>query len=81
MTGQALASHQRADLSDAEIDSICEGLTQNAAKVRFLQRLGLHVERRPNGRPLVARSEWERRLTRMEDPAWRKGSVMPKWTR
>lgn len=48
------------DLSDAEIDGICDGLTQNAAKVRHLRSLGLRVDRRPNGRPLVARAEWER---------------------
>ena len=81
MTEPALASHQRADLTDAEINGICGGLKQNAAKVRYLQRLGLHVERRPNGRPLVARSEWERRLTQQEDPARRRGRAMPNWTR
>jgi hypothetical protein len=42
-------------LSDAEVDEICAGLEQNAAKVRFLQRLGLRVARKPNGRPLVWR--------------------------
>lgn len=48
------------DLQDDEIDSICAGLTQNAAKVRYLRGLGLRVDQRPNGRPLVARAEWER---------------------
>lgn len=48
------------DLTDAEVDRICDGLTQNAAKVRYLRGLGLRVDRRPNGRPLVARAEWER---------------------
>ena len=48
------------DLSDEEIDNICCGLCQNAAKVRYLRRLGLRVDQRPNGRPLVARAEWER---------------------
>lgn len=52
----------RPDLTDAEVDEICAGLTQNAAKCRYLRSLGLRVERRPNGRPLVARAEWERRL-------------------
>lgn len=50
----------RPDMSDEEIDLICRGLTQNAAKVRHLRRLGLRVDRRPNGRPLVARIEWAR---------------------
>lgn len=48
-------------LTDAEIDDICAGLKQNAAKIRFLQGLGLQVDRKPNGRPLVARGEWDRR--------------------
>lgn len=50
------------DLTNEEVDRICEGLTQNHAKRRYLRSLGLHVERRPNGRPLVARAEWERCL-------------------
>jgi hypothetical protein len=40
---------------DTEIDSMCAGLKQNAARVRFLERLGFVVKRKPNGRPLVAR--------------------------
>jgi hypothetical protein len=47
------------DLTDDEVDHICAGLRQNAAKVRFLQRLKLRVERKPNGRPLVSRSHYE----------------------
>lgn len=47
------------DLTDAEIDDICGGLKQNAAKVRFLQRLGVQVARKPNGRPLVSRVHYE----------------------
>lgn len=47
------------DLSDAEIDEICDGLTQSAAKVRFLKALGLIVARKPNGRPLVSRRHFE----------------------
>lgn len=52
-----MSSHP--DLTDAEVDSICEGLKQNAAKVRYLRDLGLHVERKPNGRPLVNRAHYE----------------------
>lgn len=48
------------DLSDHEIDAICAGLTQNAAKVRHLRRMGLHVRRKPNGRPLVNRSHYDK---------------------
>jgi hypothetical protein len=47
-------------LSDEEIDGICDGLVQSAAKVRFLKGLGLPVERKPNGRPLVRRCDWDR---------------------
>ena len=47
------------DLSDAEIDNICDGYVQNAAKIRYLRGLGLTVERKPNGRPLVNRSHYD----------------------
>lgn len=49
-------------LSDAELQALCEGLEQPAAQLRYLQRLGLHVARKPNGRPLLMRSELERVL-------------------
>lgn len=52
----------RPDLTDEEVDSLCSGLRQNAAKVRYLAQLGLHVERRPNGRPLVMRAHAEQVL-------------------
>jgi hypothetical protein len=39
--------------TDAEVDDMCAGLEQNAAKVRHLRRLGLRVDRKPNGRPLA----------------------------
>ncbi len=42
-------------LSDAEVDDMCAGLTQDAAKVRYLRQLGLKVDRKPNGRPLAWR--------------------------
>ena len=48
-------------LTDAEIDAICAGLGPNshAAKVKRLQAMGLIVNRKPNGRPLVVRSHAE----------------------
>ena len=46
------------DLSDSEIDIICDGYVQGAAKVRFLQSMGLVVRRKPNGRPLVNRAHY-----------------------
>lgn len=56
------------DLSDDEIDRICDGLTQPAAKVRYLRGLGLRVDRKPNGRPLVARAEWDRHYAERSAP-------------
>lgn len=47
------------DLDDAEIDSICAGLVQNAAKVRYLRRMGLTVRQKPNGKPLVNRAHYD----------------------
>lgn len=47
------------DLTDEEIDNICDGYTQSAAKVRYLRGLGLTVERKPNGRPLVNRAHYD----------------------
>lgn len=49
-------------LSPAEIADICDGVSTAAAQVKHLERLGLLVRRKPNGRPLVARSEFERVL-------------------
>lgn len=65
------------DLTDSEVDQICAGLVQNAAKVRYLQALGLRVDRRPNGRPLVSRSEWDRRNNSVTT---NKPANGPKWT-
>jgi hypothetical protein len=47
------------DLTDEEVDAICAGYRQNAAKVRFLRALGVQVARKPNGRPLVSRAHYE----------------------
>lgn len=56
----------RPDLTDQEVDAICAGLTQNAAKCKHLQRLGLHVTRKPNGRPLVMRAHAEQVLAGLQ---------------
>ncbi|MBP6717738.1 MAG: DUF4224 domain-containing protein [Rhodoferax sp.] len=63
------------DLSDLEIDSICAGYTQNAAKVRFLKRMGLQVRRKPNGKPLVNRAHYDmvavgERPKTSNEPSW-----------
>ncbi|MGE5866559.1 MAG: hypothetical protein ACM32J_15890 [Rhizobacter sp.] len=48
-----------ADLEDWEIDRICAGYVQNAARVRFLRAQGLTVRQKPNGRPLVNRAHYD----------------------
>ncbi len=47
-------------LTQAEIDGICEPLVAPAAQIRYLRRLGMKVEAKPNRRALVARAEFER---------------------
>ena len=47
-------------LDDATIDDMCAGLSNNAAKIRRLRAMMLTVARKPNGRPLVLRSNVER---------------------
>lgn len=54
--------------SDQEIDSMCDGLASNAAKVRHLRRQGLTVSRKPNGRPLLMRSNYERVMGLIPEP-------------
>lgn len=48
-------------LTDDEIAEICKPLVNGAARYRHITtKLGLHAGRKPNGQPLVARSEFER---------------------
>ncbi|WP_046111782.1 hypothetical protein [Aquincola tertiaricarbonis] len=49
-------------LTDDEIADICAPLVMPAAQRRYLAGLGLIVNKKPNGRPLVARGEFERVL-------------------
>lgn len=46
-------------LTDDEIADLCAGLKQAAAQTRFLRQLGLNVRAKPNGRPLVMRTDFE----------------------
>jgi hypothetical protein len=46
-------------LTQEEIDDLCQGLTQTAAQIRYLEGLGLTVRTKPNGTPLVLRSHLE----------------------
>lgn len=66
------------DLTDDEIDGICEGLTQKAAKVRYLRSLGLVVTRKPNGKPLVNRRHYDEVRGRAPAPAL--GAEEPAWS-
>ncbi len=52
-------------LTDAEIADICRPRTQGAAQIRFLRALGLKVERRADGTPLV----WRHDVARIQAPA------------
>ena len=46
-------------LSDVEIDDLTAGVRTSAARARHLAGLGLVVNRKPNGRPLVMRAHAE----------------------
>jgi hypothetical protein len=41
--------------TDAEVNEMCDGLEQDAAKIRYLRSIGLTVHRKPNGKPLAWR--------------------------
>lgn len=66
--------------SGTEIDDLCAGARTNACRVRRLQRMGLTVNVKPNGRPLVMRAHGEIVLSGLSsiaaaEPA--SGSVRP----
>ena len=46
-------------LSAPEISDLCAGLKQPAAQRRYLKSLGLVVKSKPNGQPIVFRSDIE----------------------
>ncbi len=52
-------------LTSEEIAEITEPRTQGAARIRFFRQLGVKVEARPNGQPLVWRADFE--AARMHD--------------
>lgn len=74
-----MSTATRPDLTQDEIAAICAGLSQYAAQCRYLRRMGLRVERRPNGQPLVARAEWERRLVGTQATPTAGAGNAPKW--
>lgn len=55
-------------LTDDEIADLCAPLTQPAAQARYLRGLGLTVKLKPNGRPLVLRSNVEATLGGLPAP-------------
>lgn len=69
-------------LEDAEIAAITHPLTQGAARIKFLRRLGCLVKPKPDGQPLVGRAEYEavmtakQHRTRIPMPS---NVVMPNW--
>lgn len=46
-------------LSQYEIDDLCKPLIQHAAQIRFISGLGIPVRAKPNGAPLVIRTNFE----------------------
>ena len=53
-------------LNDQEIDDMCDGLITNAARTRHLRKMGLIVNLKPNGRPLVMRGHAEAVLSGLQ---------------
>lgn len=46
-------------LTTSEIDDLCDGLRRNHDRLVFLKSLGLSVKEKPNGHPLLLRSNVE----------------------
>lgn len=67
-------------LTDSEIASICDPLVAPAAQRRFLASLGLVVNAKPNGRPLVARGEFDRVLIGRQPEQSKNGAAQPNRT-
>lgn len=64
-------------LTDAEIATICEPLKLGKAQCRYLTRLGLIVKNKPNGKPLVARGEFERVMIGRQPDVQISGGTQP----
>jgi hypothetical protein len=68
-------------LTDEEIFEICRPRRQGAAQIRYLKSIGVKLERRADGTPLV----WRRDVERPAEPAATAGIVpaanQPKWSR
>lgn len=68
-------------LTDAELAEICRPRTQGAAQIRYLRALGLKVERRADGTPLVWRHDVERRREAPAASGTVGASNEPAWSR
>lgn len=68
-------------LTDAELADICRPRVQGAAQIRYLRALGLKVERRADGTPLVWRCDIERRPQPSAASATVSASNEPTWSR
>jgi hypothetical protein len=68
-------------LTDAELAEICRPRTQGAAQIRYLRALGLKVERRADGTPLVWRHDVERRQAPPATGTTVGASNEPAWSR
>jgi hypothetical protein len=62
-------------LTDVELADLCRPLKQPAAQIRYLQRLGVRVRRRPDGTLLVLKSD----LSSVVEHNHRENG--PRWTR
>lgn len=63
MTDESHNTAQPPYLTDAEVSAMCEPLRQPAAQCRYLKNnLKLMIATKPNGRPLVLRTELDRVL-------------------
>jgi hypothetical protein len=67
-------------LTDAEIADLCRPLRQPAAQLRYLRSLGIPVQRRRDGTPLVWRRDLER-ASAGGDGATMDSANEPRWTR
>jgi hypothetical protein len=67
-------------LTDAEIAEICAPLVVPGYQVKYLLRLGLIVHRKPSGKPLVARAEFDRVLMGRQPEVPRAGASQPNRT-
>lgn len=68
-------------LTDEELYEICRPRRQGAAQIRFLRSIGIKVQRRGDGTPLVWRHHVERPQPPADAPATVGASNEPRWTR